>query len=327
MAAHEERVTVGWISPMALELTPAIALLEQRTKKFVDRDDTCYHVGKIGHHYVVAAVCPRIGTHPAAYLISNMRHSFPNIKHFFVVGIAGGKPSYGTSLKEQIVLGDVVVGYPQWNEGGVAHHESGAWGDGDRFTHSGHLLHPSYALLTAVNNLRANHDLKPGTNIPKFLNELREQIIEQEQSEFDDPGEEYDNLFLDNYSHLDRERSCQDICDLNLSKRRHDRGGAAMRRTDSPRVHYGTVASGNSLIVSSEKRDSLYKNHQAICFEMESAGVMDNHQALAIRGICDYADSHKNKKWQKYAAATAAAYAKELLLILPPGNTGKPRNI
>ena len=45
---------------------------------------------------------------------------------------------------------------------------------------------------------------------------------------------------------------------------------------------------------------------------------MSDHQALVIRGICDYADSHKSKKWQKYAAATAAAYAKELLLLVPP---------
>lgn len=36
-----------------------------------------------------------------------------------------------------------------------------------------------------------------------------------------------------------------------------------------------------------------------------------------MRGICDYADSHKSKRWQAYAAATAAAYAKELLGIIP----------
>ena len=38
---------------------------------------------------------------------------------------------------------------------------------------------------------------------------------------------------------------------------------------------------------------------------------------MVIRGICDYADSHKNKIWQPYAAATAAAYAKELLRVIP----------
>jgi nucleoside phosphorylase len=44
---------------------------------------------------------------------------------------------------------------------------------------------------------------------------------------------------------------------------------------------------------------------------------MDSFPCLVIRGICDYADSHKNEIWQPYAAATAAAYAKELLLVIP----------
>jgi hypothetical protein len=54
-----------------------------------------------------------------------------------------------------------------------------------------------------------------------------------------------------------------------------------------------------------------------LCVEMEAAGLMDELSCLVICGICDYADSHKNKRWQPYAAATAAAYAKELLSIIP----------
>ena len=50
---------------------------------------------------------------------------------------------------------------------------------------------------------------------------------------------------------------------------------------------------------------------------MEAAGLMNSFPCLVIRGICDYADSHKNDRWQRYAAATAAAYAKEFLGILP----------
>ncbi len=50
---------------------------------------------------------------------------------------------------------------------------------------------------------------------------------------------------------------------------------------------------------------------------MEAAGLMDNFPCLVVRGICDYADTHKNKQWQPYAAATAAAYAKELLNTVP----------
>lgn len=35
-----------------------------------------------------------------------------------------------------------------------------------------------------------------------------------------------------------------------------------------------------------------------------------------IRDIWNYADSHKNKLWRGYAAATAGAYAKELLSVI-----------
>jgi nucleoside phosphorylase len=63
-------------------------------------------------------------------------------------------------------------------------------------------------------------------------------------------------------------------------------------------------------------RDRLRRHLNVLCFEMEAAGLMNRFPCLVIRGICDYADSHKNKRWQPYAAATAAAYAKELLCTI-----------
>ncbi|KAJ5736469.1 uncharacterized protein N7483_001594 [Penicillium malachiteum] len=50
-----------------------------------------------------------------------------------------------------------------------------------------------------------------------------------------------------------------------------------------------------------------------IGFEMEGAGVWDKFNCLVIKGVCDYADSHKSKAWQNYAATAAAAVAKEVL--------------
>jgi nucleoside phosphorylase len=64
-------------------------------------------------------------------------------------------------------------------------------------------------------------------------------------------------------------------------------------------------------------RDQIARDLDVICFEMEAAGLMDTLPCLIIRGICDYSDSHKSKEWQRYAAATAAAYARELLEISP----------
>jgi nucleoside phosphorylase len=60
-------------------------------------------------------------------------------------------------------------------------------------------------------------------------------------------------------------------------------------------------------------RDRIAKEEGVICFEMEAAGLMNDFRCLVIRGICDYADSHKNDIWQPYAAATAAAFARIFL--------------
>jgi nucleoside phosphorylase len=41
--------------------------------------------------------------------------------------------------------------------------------------------------------------------------------------------------------------------------------------------------------------------------------VWEQYPTVVIKAACDYADSHKNKKWQSYAAATAAACLKVFL--------------
>jgi hypothetical protein len=89
---------------------------------------------------------------------------------------------------------------------------------------------------------------------------------------------------------------------------------------ECPLVHYGIIASSNTLVKSVHHRTDVLgrlakENIKPVCFEMEAAGLM-NFPCLVLRGICDYADEHKNDDWQKYAAITAAAVAKELLLCV-----------
>ena len=42
--------------------------------------------------------------------------------------------------------------------------------------------------------------------------------------------------------------------------------------------------------------------------------------------LCDYANTHKNKRWQSYAAAVAA-YTKELLCVMPANQVVRTRTI
>jgi nucleoside phosphorylase len=99
------------------------------------------------------------------------------------------------------------------------------------------------------------------------------------------------------------------------------------RDETEPVIHYGTIASANQVMRDGVTRDQWGREAGARCFEMEAAGLMNNFPCLIIRGICDYADSHKNKRWQGYAAATASAYAKELLAEIPPNEVRNIRPI
>jgi nucleoside phosphorylase len=103
--------------------------------------------------------------------------------------------------------------------------------------------------------------------------------------------------------------SCDD-CDLTRTIPR-----PARRSPDVPKVHYGVIVSSNTFVKSATQREYLRMEvgDDCICLEMEAAGLLNSFPCLVIRGISDYADSHKNNGWHAYAAATAAAYAKELL--------------
>ncbi len=84
-----------------------------------------------------------------------------------------------------------------------------------------------------------------------------------------------------------------------------------------PEIHCGLIASGDRVIKSAAKRNlAAQAIGDILCFEMEAAGIATEFSSIVIRGISDYADSHKNDGWHRYAAAAAAACAKELLSYL-----------
>ncbi|CAI7629528.1 unnamed protein product [Penicillium palitans] len=109
-------------------------------------------------------------------------------------------------------------------------------------------------------------------------------------------------------------------CDECLAEWEESRGE---RDDNDPLPHYGIIASGNKVIKHGRTRDKLRSDTGALCFEMEAAGLMLDFPCVVIRGVCDYADSHKNKEWQGYAALAAAAYTKELLGYVPVGHVSQ----
>jgi nucleoside phosphorylase len=135
--------------------------------------------------------------------------------------------------------------------------------------------------------------------------DLMEQNYPKMVEEYIFQGADNDQLFEAEYDHEGGD-DCEE-CDPILIEER------PIRKNLMPKVHYGNIASGNQVMKHGATRDKIAKKESVICFEMEAAGLMDEFPCLVIRGICDYADSHKNKIWQPYAAATAAAFARILL--------------
>ncbi|KAJ0420345.1 hypothetical protein BJY00DRAFT_313017 [Aspergillus carlsbadensis] len=50
----------------------------------------------------------------------------------------------------------------------------------------------------------------------------------------------------------------------------------------------------------------------------EADRAWDLVPTIIVKAVCDYADSHKNKKWQGYAALAGASCAKALVLRWTP---------
>ena len=297
--------TVACICPMGVELAPVEAMLDEIHESLpTSRDTNSYTLGCMGAHNVVIAVMPEVGNNNAATVATQLLNDFRSIRFGLLVGIGGGIPGDG---EDDIRLGDVVVSKPTATFGGVVQFDRGKRHPNGQFERTGTLRKPPAVLLANVQRLEAQHR-RMGNQISKYLSEMLERYPNMEE-EYAYLGMDNDQLFEAAYNH-NGGNTCRQ-CDRSKVVERNP------RKNSAPKIHYGTIGSANEVIKDSETRDKLRKDLGILCVEMEAAGLMDEFSCLVIRGICDYADSHKNKTWQPYAAATAAAYAKELLSIIP----------
>ncbi|KAF5244289.1 hypothetical protein FANTH_7799 [Fusarium anthophilum] len=312
--------TVGWICALPKELTASIAMLDEKHSGLPkpQTDSNAYTLGSIAGHNIVMACLPKgiTGNVSAATVARNMANNFPSIKIGLMVGIGGGVPS------NKVRLGDVVVSTPTSTFAGVVKWDFGKHHDNkDDFERTGALDHPPQSLLTALTLLEAQQNLE-GTKIPTYLEEVKKKWP-MLASKFLRNDSLKDVLFKASYNHVikgtlggeagrqesedeDEEHESCHLCDKSMTVKRPPRDMV---------VHYGLIASGDGLIKGATARNKLNKDlgGHVLCIEMEAAGVMNHFPCLVIRGICDYADSHKNKDWQEHAAIVAAAFAKELL--------------
>ncbi|CAI6101034.1 unnamed protein product [Clonostachys chloroleuca] len=315
---------VGWICALTIESVAARAFLNEEhdgPRHIAEHDNNSYILGRIGSHNVVIAVLPdgEYGTNSAATVARDMLHSFPNVRVGLMVGIGGGAPS----PKHDIRLGDVVVSRPDGGNSGVLQYDFGKTIQDQSFQNTGYLNQPPPSLRAAVAALRGTYEMK-GHQLNKDVKEALAKI--KKRKKYKQPTFESDRFYKPDIVHPpDSSEPCDASCgtDEACLVTRDERDD----EDDDPAIHYGLIASGNQLMKDANIRDKLAAEKGVLCFEMEAAGLMNHFPCLVIRGICDYSDSHKNKEWQGFAAMMAAAYAKDLLLQIPPNKVEAERPI
>ncbi|CAG8106371.1 unnamed protein product [Penicillium salamii] len=295
-APRHERYTIAWICALYIEMAAAQAMLDESHEILPTHTDdrNTYVLGDIYRHNVVITCLPdgQYGTNNAAILITNMKRTFPQIRACLMVGIGGGVPS-----KADIRLGDIVVGTRV-----IQYDLRKAFRDRE-LQRTAIPRIPHQLLGTAVSCVRSKHKLSPSRVISILQQKLKG------QPSYSRPSSP-DRLSHTTYNHESLTSSCDKYDDSKLVPR-------SRRILAEVRIHYSAIASRNQVIRDGTTRDNIARQLDIICFEMESAGLMDILPCLPIRGICDYTDSHKDKAWQRYTTATAAAYARELLEMLP----------
>jgi nucleoside phosphorylase len=292
-------------------------------------DQNSYTTGMIGEHNVVLVHMPGMGSTSAATVASGLRTSFLAIQLALVVGICGVAPIH-PQTKEEIVLGDVVVStavvqydfgkqYPRQFQRKKEIEDS--------------LGRPNQEIRSFLKGLELRQSRQRlSKNLQKLLQEPKFQA-EVPAAQY--PGAGRDRLYEASYIHQHRPEVSCDECNNNIepcSKSCDDTGCGderiifrkrhsflktgelvASRPDDAPFIHFGRFGSANTVMKSGLDRDQLAKTDKIVAFEMEGAGVWDQHPTVVLKAACDYADSHKNKDWQGYAAAVAACFLKVFL--------------
>ncbi|KAI1387926.1 purine and uridine phosphorylase [Hypoxylon trugodes] len=314
-----ENYSILWIAPLEIEAQAALLMLDHRHDgKFpVDRgDDYVFQAGDMCGHNVVIATLPagqEYGTGSAAAIASQAKKFFPSLWFGLLVGVAAGLPDLARDPPRDIRLGDVLVGIPDVDSSGTIAYDLGR-DDGDdelELLRQGHILAQTVPVVrSAIGSIKLDSPAEAAVFLKYYENMKNER---RSNVTFLDPGQDRDKLFqLDNdgTEHIVHREPRPD--------------------TQRTLVWYGPIGSGEKLMKNAKRRDQLRDKYGIIGLEMEAAGVMNRIPVGVVRGVCGYADNHKNWDWQPYASAMAAAYAKAILSQIPssrePGGSAVSRS-
>ncbi|RAH63890.1 natch and ankyrin domain protein [Aspergillus aculeatinus CBS 121060] len=319
MASLDE-YSVGWVCTLPIEVEAAKASFDCIHENLLPPDlnlnnnnNNNYILGSLQGHKVVLAfpncrACDdgEEDDKPSlADVATQLQANFTAVRIILVVGIAGAAPK----TNEDIRLGDIVVSNSAVGLPSAIQYAANEEHMEDRHLRDRALGRPTSSLLLTATRKAETAAIFGDSKIDQYLGD----IVRKDPVVFSRPGPEPDLLFQPNYDQTttDYRESARRDCDPGEDRSRQP------RETQGPTVHYGLIASGHHAVRHGTTRDTLPYKQNVLCSETGGTGLKDAAQYLIIRGICNFADSHRSKLWHPYAAVTAAAYAKEVLSFIP----------
>lgn len=288
-------------------------------------DTNAYDFGRCGRHNVIVVTLPGEGKVNAAGAAQSLKMSFTSIKLALLVGVCGAIPFKKDGT--EIILGDVVISEI------IVELDHGRQYP-DSFRRKDTILdvpgRPNEEILGLLRRWKT----------PLLLEKMREEtrnhltaLLMHPHLNANYPGPMEDKLFRSDYIHMHHMHcitcdwpdyvcdqalvsSCANLqCDESMLvyRRRLEEIQRLPTGIPTPAIHFGSIGTGDTVMKSAQHRDKYAQSENIIAFEMEGAGVWDKINCLVIKGVCDYADSHKSKNWQDYAAAAAASVMKVVL--------------
>ncbi|KAL6887047.1 hypothetical protein GGI43DRAFT_426073 [Trichoderma evansii] len=293
-------------------------------------DPNTYTTGRFGNFDVVLVLLPNTGNISAASATASLRSSYPELRLVILTGICAGVPSSNTG--DEVLLGDVIISKAviQYDYGGQYPDDFAV-----KDTTEDSLGRPDKnirSLVAVLETARERERVKKRAAVfLEHIQDLPPGGIHRKGNTYQYPGAASDVLFEAYYRHKHHtspqclcaqcheysdpvcDESRDLVCDVlgcnekhviprqRLDIKRELEHQERNKEAQMPSVFIGRFGSSEKILKSGEHCDWIAKRYG------------DKLPCIIIKSIFNYADSHKNNRWQNFAAATAASVAKSLV--------------
>ncbi|XP_053392841.1 uncharacterized protein LOC123564258 isoform X1 [Mercenaria mercenaria] len=322
-----EQPTIAIVTSLYCEKLAVDAMIDDKTtfvkyktevrRSFVGESQV-YTIGTIGRFKVVST---KLSRHPtsnqsarisAENTITRILGSFNKVEHVLLVGVAGGVPM-PSNYSHHVRPGDVVVSMTTERRDPMYIHCA-------RITHDPigrgyvYTTRPFSCRNKTLQNVSMSLEsiVKTEWRKPRpwdiYIEEGQE-ILGKQETSFKRPSS-------DKKLRIIRQNDSSGISfEHPIPPMKHD------LKLGVPHISYGAIGSGRLLSRTQVARTDFAIKSNIRAYDLDFEAVLEslegnrNESFLVIRGICDYIDG-TTKDWQPYAALTAAAYMKALVMAL-----------